>query len=63
MGYHFLLQETFLTQELNLGLLHHSQIFYHLSHQGSPIGYSLIQSLLTARTETYQTSLEIKGDY
>ena len=63
MGCHFLLQETFLTQELNLGLLHCRQMLYRLSHQGSPIGYSLIHALLTARTETYQTSPEIKGDY
>ena len=26
----------FPTQELNLGLLHHSQIFYCLNHKGSP---------------------------
>ena len=30
---HFLLQGIFLTQESNLGLLHCSQILYHLSHQ------------------------------
>ena len=35
MGCHFLLQEIFLTQGLNLGLLHCRQILYHLSHQGS----------------------------
>ena len=63
MGCHFLFQETFLTQGLNLGLLHCRQTLYHLSHQGSPTGCSLIQTLLTARTETYQTSPEIKGDY
>ena len=33
MGCHFLLQGIFLTQELNLGLLHCRQILYHLSHQ------------------------------
>ena len=31
-----LLQVIFLTQELNLGLLHCRQILYCLSHQGSP---------------------------
>ena len=31
-----LLQGIFLTQELNWGLLHHRQILYQLSHQGSP---------------------------
>ena len=30
---HFLLQGIFLTQRLNLGLLHYSQILYHLSQQ------------------------------
>ena len=36
VGCHFLLQEIFPTQGLNLGLLHCRQTFYHLSHQGSP---------------------------
>ena len=36
VGSHFLLQETFPTQELNPGLLHCRQFLYHLSHQGSP---------------------------
>ena len=36
---HFLLQGIFLTQGLNLGLLHCRQILYHLSHQGSPNAY------------------------
>ena len=31
-----LLQQIFLTQELNLGLLHCGQILYQLSYQGSP---------------------------
>ena len=35
VGCHFLLQEIFPTQELNLGLLHCRQTLYHLSHQGS----------------------------
>ena len=33
---HSLLQGIFLTQGLNLGLLHCRQILYHLSHRGSP---------------------------
>ena len=37
VGSDSLLQGTFLTQGLNLGLLHYRQILYHLSHQGSPI--------------------------
>ena len=36
VGCHPLLQGIFPTQESNLGLLHSRQIFYHLSHQGSP---------------------------
>ena len=35
VGYHFLLQGTFTTQESNLGL-HCRQILYRLSHQESP---------------------------
>ena len=43
---HSLLQGIFLTQRSNLGLLHHRQSLYHLSHQGSQcmcnfISYSL----------------------
>ena len=34
VGYHFLLQDIFLTQGLNLGLLHCRQTLYRLSHQG-----------------------------
>ena len=37
MGCHFLLQEIFQTQGLNLSLLHFRQTLYRLSHQGSPI--------------------------
>ena len=37
VGCHFLLQGIFLTKESNLHLLHHSQILYHLSHQGNPL--------------------------
>ena len=33
---HFLLQGIFLTQELNLGLLHYTQIVYCLSCEESP---------------------------
>ena len=36
VGCHFLLQEIFLTQGLNLGLLHCRQILYQLSHQEGP---------------------------
>ena len=36
LGCHFVLQEIFLTQRLNLCLLHCRHILYHLIHQGSP---------------------------
>ena len=36
VGCHCLHQGAFLTQGLNLRLLHSRQILYHLSHQGSP---------------------------
>ena len=36
VGSLFLLQQIFLTQALNRGLLHCRQIFYQLSYQGSP---------------------------
>ena len=34
VGWHFLLQEIFQSQELNPGLPHCRQMLYHLSHQG-----------------------------
>ena len=37
MGCHFLLQGIFLTQASNPGLLHHRQILYWLSDEGSPL--------------------------
>ena len=37
---HFLPQGIFQTQGLNPGLLHCRQVFYHLSHQGSPYQYA-----------------------
>ena len=43
---HFLLQEIFPTQELNLGLLHCRQMLYHLSHQGSNHSISASSALL-----------------
>ena len=36
VGCHFLLQEIFLTQESNPGLLHCRQMIYQLSYEGSP---------------------------
>ena len=48
VGSHSLLQGVFLTQGLNLGLLHGKWILYPLSHQGSP--FEVYQS------DTWQTS-------
>ena len=45
MGCHFLLQGIFPTQGSNPGLPHCRQMLYHLSHQGSPEGFSLSQEL------------------
>ena len=42
MGSHFLLQEVFLTQGLNSGLPHCTQILYCLSHQESPFIYPML---------------------
>ena len=43
MDCHFLLQEIFLTQGSNPGLLHCRQTLYRLSHQGSDL-YSILKS-------------------
>ena len=42
VGCHVLLQGIFPTQGLNPGLLHYRQIFYHLSHQGSPFSFTVV---------------------
>ena len=39
---HFLLQGIFLSQRLNLGLLHCRQMLYHLSHQGAKVAQSCL---------------------
>ena len=44
VGRNSLFQGIFLTQGLNLGLLHFQQILYHLSYQGSPSHLLLQQS-------------------
>ena len=40
---HFLLQRIFPTQQSNSGLPHCRQILYHLSRQGSPINYFILE--------------------
>ena len=52
MGCHFLLQEIFLTQGLNLGLLHCRQILYPLSHQGKKSTQILMDIYLAIESET-----------
>ena len=46
VGSHSLLQVVFLTQGLNLGLLHCRQILYSLSHQRSPQTFRILYNLL-----------------
>ena len=46
VGCHFLLLGIFLTQGLNLGLLHCRQILYQLSHQGSQVGLEVLVVLV-----------------
>jgi len=46
MGWHFLLQGIFLTQELNPGLLHCRQMIYQLSFEGSPESVVLSNHLI-----------------
>ena len=46
VGSHSLFQGIFLIQGLNLGLLHCTQILYHLSHQGSYNPFNLLLNLI-----------------
>ena len=48
---HSLHQEIFLTQRLNLGLLHCRQILYCLNRQGSRVEMKVAQSCLTLRPQ------------
>ena len=45
MNCHFLFQGVFLTQGLNLGLLHCRQILYCISHQGSPSSHMAVLNI------------------
>ena len=51
-GCHFLLQETFQTQGLNLGLLHCRQILDRLSHHGSP--YTSLHAVTSVMSDSLQ---------
>jgi len=59
-GSHTLLQEIFLTQGRNPGLLHCRQILYLLSHQGSPIYYSG-QNMFPQRKHNYGCPFLLQG--
>ena len=48
VGCHFLLQEIFLTQGLNLGVLHCRQMLYRLSHQGSKYVVNMLPRYICA---------------
>ena len=57
VGCHFLLQEIFLTQGLNPGLLHCRQTLYHLSHREVVQTLSRVQLFVTPCTAAHQVSL------
>ena len=61
VGSHSLLRGIFLTQGLNLGLLHCRQILYHLSHQSWP-PYSLTIWVVAIFTEHPPWALYIEMD-
>ena len=62
MGCHSLLQVIFLTQELNLGLLHCRQILCHLSHQGVCIPLPDYVTLIPSISNmTFASGNNIKG--
>ena len=58
-GCHFLLQGIFLTQGLNLGLLHYRPILYHLRHQGLIEFYFTLNKykILLKTTQSLKTCL------
>ena len=56
LGCHFLLQEIFLTQGMNWGLLHCRHMLYHLSHQGS-----LLISNVALEGEIWRRGLKYKS--
>ena len=66
LGWHFLLQRIFLTQGLNLGLLHCRQMLYCLSYQGSPnvsLSYLSLPFLISQPTVlTYLNRLDKERD-
>ena len=58
MGSLFLLQQIFLTQESNWGLLHYRRILYQLSYKGSPVVYQvpfICQSLLSTLVSLFNS--------
>ena len=58
VGCHFILQGTFLTQVLNLGLLHCRQILYQLSYEGSTHSpLALTRRTYLAKTLTFKSSV------
>ena len=58
VGSLFLLQQIFLTQESNWGLLHYRRILYQLSYKGSPVVYQvpfICQSLLSTLVSLFNS--------
>ena len=61
VGCHSILQGIFLTQELNLGLLHCRQIHYHLRHQGGPHSGKCSKHLESQEIVPFRHKMPIKG--
>ena len=57
VGCHFLLQEIFLTQGSNPGLLHCKRILFHPSHRGSPISQIVLNKLIFNRVNTVKVTV------
>ena len=57
VGCHFLLQEIFPTQGLNLGLLHGRQFLFELSYQGSLVIFQVIIQLMITWKKAWETRL------
>ena len=59
-GSHYLVQGIFLTQELNLGLLHCRHILYHLSHLGRPINLQIKNKINKFQIKEYDFMIKVK---
>ena len=63
VGWHCLLQRTFLTQGSNLGLLHCRQILYHMSYREVPIfWYTFFKHVQYCLNLFYRVTVRFKWD-